>query len=137
MGMMEIRCALPDGDLSPEEVGDDQTQSREPPPFGSQDALRACLIFLLHTTLANRRIPSITVALRITRLRQDAPCGSTGRISLRRRLRPDKMATGDRGVARRAKTGLPAGLMAGLPRHSVAMADGFGGVPLGFATSDR
>ena len=51
-----------------------------------------------------------------TRLRQDAPCGSTGRIGLRQRLRPDKMATGDRGVARRAKTG------------------GFDGVPLGFAT---
>ena len=29
-----------------------------------------------------------------TRLRQDAPRGSTGRIGLRRRLRPDKMATG-------------------------------------------
>ena len=54
-----------------------------------------------------------------TRLRQDAPCGSTGRIGLRQRLRPDKMATGDRGVARRAKT------------------DGFGGVPLGFATDAR
>jgi len=53
---------------------------------------------------------------RFTRLRQDAPCGSSGRIGLRRRLRPDKMATGDRGVARRAKTG------------------GFGAVPLGFAT---
>ena len=36
------------------------------------------------------------------------------------------MATGDRGVARRAKTGLP--------RHSVVPASGFGGVPLGFAT---
>ena len=36
------------------------------------------------------------------------------------------MATGDRGVARRAKTGLP--------RHSFATAGGFGGVPLGFAT---
>jgi len=45
---------------------------------------------------------------------------------LRQRLRPDKMATGDRGVARRAKTGLP--------RHSFATAGGFGVVPLGFAT---
>jgi len=36
------------------------------------------------------------------------------------------MATDDRGVARRAKTGLP--------RHSFATAGGFGGVPLGFAT---
>ena len=36
------------------------------------------------------------------------------------------MATGDRGVARRAKTGLPG--------HSVVPAGGFGGVPLGFAT---
>jgi hypothetical protein len=36
------------------------------------------------------------------------------------------MATGDRGVARRAKTGLP--------RHSVVTAGGSGGVPLGFAT---
>ncbi len=65
MGMMEIRCALPDGNLSREEVGDDQTQSRKPPPV-SQDAFRACLIFLPHTTLANRRIPGITGALRIT-----------------------------------------------------------------------
>ena len=39
---------------------------------------------------------------------------------------PTSMATGDRGVARRAKTGLP--------RHSFATAGGFGGVPLGFAT---
>ena len=29
-----------------------------------------------------------------TRLRQDAPCGSTGRIGLRQRLRPDR--DGDR-----------------------------------------
>ena len=36
------------------------------------------------------------------------------------------MATGDRGVALRAKTGLP--------RHSFATAEGFGAVPLGFAT---
>jgi hypothetical protein len=36
------------------------------------------------------------------------------------------MATGDRGVARKAKTGLP--------RHSFAPAGGFGAVPLGFAT---
>jgi len=36
------------------------------------------------------------------------------------------LATGDRGVARRAKTGLP--------RQSVVPAGGFGGVPLGFAT---
>ena len=43
-----------------------------------------------------------------------------------KRLRPDKMATGDRGVARRAKTGLP--------RQSFATAGGFGAVPLGFAT---
>jgi len=62
----------------------------------------------------------------LTRLRQDAPSGSTGRIGLRRRLRPDKMATGDRGGARRAKTGLP--------RHSFSTANGFGAVPLGFAT---
>jgi len=62
----------------------------------------------------------------LTRLRQDAPSGSTGRIGLRQRLRPDKMATGDRGGARRAKTGLP--------RHSFATAGGFGAVPLGFAT---
>jgi hypothetical protein len=35
------------------------------------------------------------------------------------------MAEGDRGIARRAKTGLP--------HHSYATADGFSGVPLGFA----
>jgi hypothetical protein len=61
-----------------------------------------------------------------TRLRQDAPCGSTGRIGLRQRPRPDKMARGDRGVARRAKPGFP--------RHSFATAGGSGVVPLGFAT---
>jgi hypothetical protein len=39
------------------------------------------------------------------------------------------MARGDRGVARRAKPGLP--------RHSFATAGGFGVVPLGFATDGR
>jgi len=41
-----------------------------------------------------------------------------GRIGLRQRLRPDKMARRDRGVASRAKPGLP--------RDSFATAGGFG-----------
>jgi len=69
--------------------------------------LRASVCSLLPCGPGGKASPKPTEnqVVAFTRLRQDAPVEARG-----------GMATGDRGVARRAKTG------------------GFGGVPLGFAT---
>jgi len=60
-----------------------------------------------------------------TRLRQDASCGSTGRIGLRQRLRPDKMA--------RDAASCPAEVVTKAEARG-AKPGGFGVVALGFAT---
>jgi len=100
--------------------------------FGLSEAIREVEIVLIGERSSEIRHGGKTYSVKhaegeghvlslLTRLRQASRLRRDARVEAR-----EEVATGDRGVARRAKTGLFG--------YRSAKACGFGGVPLGFAT---